>query len=451
VTILCATGATAAARGGETGLRAGAAAVTITPLLDRTVYLAGFDENRRATGVHDDLYARVLVLEKDGMRMALVGLDLIGLPYHRARAITARVRSVPADRIVLACTHVHSGPDTIGLWGPSQTQSGRDEQYLKRLEERVAGAIDQAAAELKPATVHFAQATVPDGLVYNSRDRALQDKTLTALQCRVRGRTPSSEQQRLLRGDPSRSDGQTIATLVNYASHPEVMQNGSNDLTADFCGVTMREVERAFGGVGVYLNGALGGMVTPEAQKNRWDEVHRVGAGIAKAAIDALKTAPPVDIHRLEMQTREVEIPLENPRFRLALAVGLLEPAWLRRPVPGPPVPPAEAAGAAGSPPAVENSPLSTDARITTAVSRILLGDAEIVTVPGELLPGPGLELRAAMRGRYRFLIGLGHDELGYILDPADFDRDLYRYERSMSVGKQAWPRIFTALKDLMR
>jgi hypothetical protein len=220
-----------------------------------------------------------------------------------------------------------------------------------------------------------------------------------------------------------------------------VMQNGSNVVSADFCGATMREVERAFGGVGVYLNGALGGMVTPEAQKNRWDEVHRVGAGVAKAAIDALRTAKPAKISRLLMQTREVGIPLENAQFRAALAAGLLEQGAGGR-----------GQGADGPMPLAPRSmpPVSIDPSLTTAVSRIVLGDAEIVTVPGELLPGPGLALRAAMRGKYRFIIGLGHDELGYILDPADFDRHLYRYERSMSVGKQTWPLVFAALKGLM-
>src|SRR5205814_1608331 len=137
----------------------------------------------------------------------------------------------------------------LGLWGPSPTETGRDPHYLERLEAQVTEAIDRAAAALAPATLRLAQATVPDGLAYNARERAVQDKTLTALQVRDLG-------------------GRTIATVVNYGCHPEVMQNGSNAVTADFCGIVVRDLEREFGGTGLYLNGALGGMVTPEAQKN---------------------------------------------------------------------------------------------------------------------------------------------------------------------------------------
>ncbi len=42
------------------------------------IYLAGFGNNRVATGMHDDLWARALVLEYGGKRIAFVSLDLIG-------------------------------------------------------------------------------------------------------------------------------------------------------------------------------------------------------------------------------------------------------------------------------------------------------------------------------------------------------------------------------------
>lgn len=414
------------------GLRAGAAAVTITPSLERPVYLAGFNANRRATSVHDDLMARALVLELNGERVALVGLDLIGLQNHRIRAIRARLKSVPADHVVIASTHVHSGPDTLGLWGPSPTQTGRDGQYMDWLEDRVVRAIEAAASRLRPATLRLAQTTVPDGLAVNIRERDLQDKTLTTMQLRDRR-------------------GATIATLVNYACHPEVMRNGSFAVTADFCGATMREVERAAGGVGIYLNGALGGMVTTDGKTNEWEEVERIGAGIGRAAIAALKEAKPERVGDLAIESRAVELPLENERFRQAVAVGLLElpvhDAGLRRPVSGETgTEPGATGGGKADPPSAPGPPKS----LVTEVTRIRLGNAEFVTVPGELLPKPGLALRSAMQGRYRFIIGLGQDELGYLMEPGEFDRDLYRYERSMSVRKQAWPILFRTLKDLI-
>jgi hypothetical protein len=42
------------------------------------VYLAGFGGNRLASGKHDDLWARALVLESSGCKIAIVSVDLIG-------------------------------------------------------------------------------------------------------------------------------------------------------------------------------------------------------------------------------------------------------------------------------------------------------------------------------------------------------------------------------------
>jgi Neutral/alkaline non-lysosomal ceramidase, N-terminal len=393
----------------QAAIRAGAAVREITPpnAVPRAgepaapVYLAGVGQNRTAQGVHDPLYARALVLRDGKTAVALVVLDLIGLPYERVREIRRRVKAVPEERVIVACTHVHSGPDTIGLWGPSPAKSGVDEGYVAFMTDQAVAAIEAAAKAARPAKLRMGAAVVPDGFVKNIREPAIQDKTLTAIQ---------------LLGD----DGKTIATLVNYAAHPEVMMDQNHLVTADFCGYTLKQVEASLGGVGIYLNGALGGMVTPDVRERTFDEAKRVGDGVAAAALQALDGRPAAPGKRLALRSRTVSIPLENPQFKAAVAAGLLKGA------------------------------LQGDA-LTTEVCRLDLDDAVLVTVPGELLPRPGLALRERIPGRYRLILGLGDDELGYILHPDDFDRDLYRYERSMSVGRQAWPKIEEALGELLR
>jgi hypothetical protein len=161
-------------------------------------------------------------------------------------------------------------------------------------------------------------------------------------------------------------------------------------------------------------------MVTPEIAESTFAEAQRVGEGIAAAALRALQGQPARPVSRLRMSRRELELPLENVQFHALLAAGILQGT-------------------------LKNGAL------TTEVCRLDLGEAQFVTVPGELLPKPGLDLKRRMMGRPRFLLGLGSDELGYILDPADFDLPLYRYERSMSVGRQAWPRISEALDALLK
>jgi len=47
------------------------------------VFLAGFGNNRLATGKHDDLWARALVLESGSTKIAIVSIDFIGY-YSKA-------------------------------------------------------------------------------------------------------------------------------------------------------------------------------------------------------------------------------------------------------------------------------------------------------------------------------------------------------------------------------
>lgn len=379
------------------GLRAGAAAVKITPSLSRTVYIAGYDSNRVAESVHDDLWARALVLDDGKMRMAVVVCDLIGLSNYRVRRIRERVRSVPQENVLIACTHVHSGPDTLGLWGPSFTKTGIDPEYMKELEDHIVAAVDHAAKSLAPVTVSAGVVTVPDGLVYNSRE-PIQDKQLTAL--RLTGR-----------------DKKTVATVINYGGHPEV--NKGKAITSDYVGYVRDAAERKFGGVALFLNGALGGMVTPQISAHTFEEMERVGTGVGAAAVEALDHAQPVTVTTIALSRRTVDLPLENEKFKLMVGAKVLEGE-------------------------------AVEGKLQTEVCRFDLGPITWVTIPGEILPKPALALKGKMPGKYPMIVALGNDELGYILDPDDFELKRYSYERSMSVGKQAWPLLDAAAQELL-
>src|ERR1700688_2984490 len=65
-------------------LRVGFARVRINPDLSnpkRPIYVAGFGQNRKATSVHDDLWAIACVIDDGWSRLGIVGLDAIGF-FH---------------------------------------------------------------------------------------------------------------------------------------------------------------------------------------------------------------------------------------------------------------------------------------------------------------------------------------------------------------------------------
>lgn len=134
------------------------------------VWLAGFGNARAATSVHDDVWARALVLEQGDVSIGLLALDLVGFFHDDVLAIrqAARDAGLPFDHVVVATTHNHQGPDTMGIWGPATGISGYDAAYVQRLRERAVQALKEAHAAARPATLRFAQTEAPE-LVNDTR------------------------------------------------------------------------------------------------------------------------------------------------------------------------------------------------------------------------------------------------------------------------------------------
>ncbi|GIT77659.1 MAG: hypothetical protein Ct9H300mP32_0410 [Verrucomicrobiota bacterium] len=74
---------------------------------------------------------------------------------------------------------------------------------------------------------------------------------------------------------------------------------------------------------------------------------------------------------------------------------------------------------------------------IITRVNLVHVGDAQILTIPGEALPNIGYYLKRKMTGRHNFLFGLTNDALGYILTKEDWNSfERYDYVTRISLGE---------------
>ncbi len=131
-----------------------------------------------------------------------------------------------------------------------------------------------------------------------------------------------------------------------------------------------------------------------------------MGTGLAKIVLDMLPSATPPAQFAFELDVRRIELPITNIRLR--------ERVKDRRP--------------------------TSRGRVVSEMSLFRLGEAEMITLPGEVLPEVSFEILERMKGFPRILIGLANDQLGYIIPPYDFRDD--EYEESMSVGPATAPVI---------
>jgi hypothetical protein len=132
------------------GLRAGAAAVDVTPQQFPINMPGGFGDNP-AQSAHDPLHARALVLADGKATVAIVVVDNLGLAretVEEAKALAFERCGIPPERMLISATHTHSGP-------PSNTKEGQEAAvaYRSLLVNGIAEAIDKAHDGLRPAEV----------------------------------------------------------------------------------------------------------------------------------------------------------------------------------------------------------------------------------------------------------------------------------------------------------
>lgn len=149
----------------SSGLRAGAAAVDISPQEFPLNMPGGFRANM-AESVHDPFHARALVLDDGKTTLAMVVVDSLGASpevLHEAKALASDRTGLRMDRILICSTHTHSGPPSNTKEGPAPAVA-----YRKVLVDGLAGSIVQAFQALQPAAVGAAAHPLPDE-VFNRR------------------------------------------------------------------------------------------------------------------------------------------------------------------------------------------------------------------------------------------------------------------------------------------
>jgi neutral ceramidase len=264
--LLCAVFLGANPRTFSAEFRAASAKADITP--SGSVELWGYsDRAGPATGKRDPLFAKVLLLDVDPHRLALVTLDLgrtLGL--ESMNVVRDRVRnSAKVEQVFFFASHTHSAPVIDDVSPP-----GKRPAWETAALDRIAAAIEQAAGRLQPATIGTGEGEV---FIGHNR-RLLQADGTVKMLWRNATKTPThplDPRIGVIRIDGA--DGRVLAAVVNYACHPVIFGPDNLRYSADYPSATAEVVERAFGpsAVSLFLQGAAGD-INPYFDKMRLDE-----------------------------------------------------------------------------------------------------------------------------------------------------------------------------------
>jgi len=352
------------------------------------------------TGKQGDLFIRAFVLEKGETRVAIVSVDNLGWPAYLGNRSRKLIKGIPAENILIGATHAHSAPDAYGF-PDEKGNTGADLKYLDWCVIQMADAVNEAIANLEPATLKTAVGVAKGKIAYNYYADKLYDP-----RCGVMQAVASS----------GKNKGKTIATLVNYATHPEILGTDRKTMSPDLCGPLYERIESKVGGMAIFMNSAQGGMVTADTrlenggEANDWDECIRIGNLMADEALRIVEKAPVDENPDLYCTSRMIKFPVDNEVMRYV---------FKNSPVAG-------------------NGAKNMDfTSVTTQVNLLNIGKAQVLTIPGEALPNIGFYVKRKMNTEQPFLFGLTNDAFGYMLSKEDFGGfERYNYITRTSLGE---------------
>ncbi|MEN6588789.1 MAG: neutral/alkaline non-lysosomal ceramidase N-terminal domain-containing protein [Proteiniphilum sp.] len=420
-----------------------------------TYWIAGFGNRVAAQGVHDDLWARTMVLDDGNIRLALVAVDVIGMFHPMVIDIRKMLpKEAGITYLVITSTHTHEAPDLLGLWGESPFKSGVNKEWKEYIKKRVVQSVLEAVKTLRPAHLRFSQ-NLTEGMVTleDTREPYVIDQGLRMMQV------------------TDAETSQTLGTLIQWANHPETLWSKNLLISSDFPHYLREAVEKGVyhgdslvrkgvGGVALYVNGAIGGLMTTHASMEvhdpfldtvyvepSFDKVRAQGDTLGLIVLRTMEEkAVEVREAGINLRAKTFELPLKNKLFRLAAALGIMDAdmtGWMKK---------------------------RSEATVWS------IGPASFVTFPGELYPEilnggivalPGRDfpvdpqetppLRDLMQGEFRFGIGLANDEVGYIIPKSQWDvkkpyvyRDKPYYGEQNSLGPETAPLLYKELHQLL-
>ncbi|MBN2314042.1 MAG: neutral/alkaline non-lysosomal ceramidase N-terminal domain-containing protein [Sedimentisphaerales bacterium] len=445
--------------------KAGAAASNITPPLDEPI-IGGWG-SPPGEHIHDELYARCLVLDDGRTKLVFVMVDSLGMSrdvFDAAKRIIHEKTGIPVENMLMAATHTHS---SISARSPRNAQSAESfSNYQDFVIRRIADGVRRALNNLEPARIGWGRTEEPTQ-VFNRRyymkpgtptpnpfggtDKAVMN--------------PGRGNPNILKAagptDPEivffsvqSKDGRPIALLANYSLH-YVGPSAGPVISADYFGVFSDLIQQMLNAdrlnppfVGMLSNGTSGDinnipwLKKPDKRWSPYEKMTQVATLVAEAVYRAHQRIEFHDWMELDARQKELELAVRKPtEEQLAYARKILD-----KPEDAPKYHRHERVYANR----VLDLDKSPDA-ISVVLQAFRIGDLSICAIPFEVFVEIGLELKQKSPFSRIFTISHANGSSGYL--PTFAQHELGGYETWLGTNRvefHAADKIVTSLLAML-
>lgn len=266
-------------------LLAGTAKINITPKTTETL--------------HDSVYARSLVLDVKGKRLAFVAVDLA--IFFSDHVVQACKQKYVLDQLIISSSHTHSEPHPDGKW------AFQGNIHVPFYEEQIIKVVGMAVKNMFEARIAAGYKTFPQ-LGFNRliirEDGHAKESWIGDTHYKVENPDripfgPVDPELGVLK--ITDKQGNARAVIMNYAMHSDIVCF-NYAISADYPGVATRKVEEALGkGVNcLFIQGAGGNIESLQISRRRsgpndsiktdYDVMERVGELLAWETISLTKS-----------------------------------------------------------------------------------------------------------------------------------------------------------------
>lgn len=437
---LCLAGiAISRAWGGEAGIQAGVAELDITPPVGYR--MAGYFDERLATGTHDPLKAKAIILQQGPEKFAFAFCDLVGVSLHvttNARARFSAGTGIPVSHILIAATHSHTGPlfDDVRrdyFREKAIAATGRDPHesydYAEFLTERLVKVLHEAVARLAPANLS-AGVTQRPGLAFNRRYH-MKNGSVTFNPGRLNPNIiapagPVDPDVGILWVQRPEA-AQPEAALTVFACHLDTV--GGTEFSADYAFYLQEALRHEFGApflsaFGIGTCGDINHINTGiKDDLKGFPMAQWIGTNLADAVLKARRGLSPIAKPAFAMESRTLSLPLQEVTPEQVAAarrkMKMLEPG--------------ESGGFMEKVEAVKAVELGARNKTWPVEVQVFRLDADtaIVGLPGEIFCDFGLAIKKASGFKRTLVLSLCNDRPGYVPTEQAFHEGSYEVTNS--------------------
>ncbi|HZN14411.1 MAG TPA: hypothetical protein VFB78_09110, partial [Acidimicrobiales bacterium] len=359
----------------------------------------------------EHIRARAMVIDDGHGAIAVADIETQGMfaAYQHgawglldmATRVAKDIPGLPADHIIIAADHTHSGPDTIGAWG------GVSDEYMSFIADRTVAAIERAYRDREFASLRVGTSDASDIIYNQSCTEALNQDATPAYTGPDVCATPGKDG--MVRVLQARSPaGKTVLTMMAFAAHST--SGGGRGIHGDWPQFVSEAMSAKYGGTGLAMEGANGGTqpCRPTCSFSKADNPGR-----------KIRDRKPAIVANY---MRHVDLALGHTRPVTGPVAGAQQ--FIREPIVGPAVLALFAAGKYAGADLMRSrrGPWQIGTTVGTVVSAVRVGNVVLAGTPGEGFPAIGNGLRdAAGSGIEVMQLGLANDQLGYLIAPATY------------------------------